>query len=391
MFLLANAVDDVDMGITHVIRGEDMVNNVPKQLLVIEALGAERRGHHLRPPAAARRRAAAQAVQAVRRRGRREYRDQGLRGRRPGQLPGPAGLGSARRAWRSGPWPRSSSASGSRTSTDRSAFFDVKKLNHINGTYLRELARRRVRRGGRAAGATTSPVLPEALRAARCRSGRTRWARCRAWSTGTSSTSPPIDPAAWAKPSRRDVRRSGARRRHRSLRRGPLGGRRAADRLRRGRRAPGLSSTRPRRRCGWRSPGGRSGRRCSSHSRRWAGSGPCPACGPRGPASEGAHGRARRRAPFSARTGRGTGDRRPGRRATGAVAVGGGARWAGWLVALPILAVALVVTYFSATFVQVWLATRGDDAPPADAIVVLGAAQYNGEPSGALRGSPRPR
>jgi glutamyl-tRNA synthetase len=38
-FLVANVVDDLDMGITHIVRGEDMVNNVPKQLLLLEALG----------------------------------------------------------------------------------------------------------------------------------------------------------------------------------------------------------------------------------------------------------------------------------------------------------------------------------------------------------------
>jgi glutamyl-tRNA synthetase len=39
MFLLANAVDDIDMAITHVIRGEDLVNTTPKVLLIREALG----------------------------------------------------------------------------------------------------------------------------------------------------------------------------------------------------------------------------------------------------------------------------------------------------------------------------------------------------------------
>ena len=39
MFLLANAVDDADMGITHVIRGEDHVNSTPKYLLLQQALG----------------------------------------------------------------------------------------------------------------------------------------------------------------------------------------------------------------------------------------------------------------------------------------------------------------------------------------------------------------
>jgi glutamyl-tRNA synthetase len=43
MFLLANAVDDADMGITHVLRGEEHVNGTPKYLLIQEALGfAER-------------------------------------------------------------------------------------------------------------------------------------------------------------------------------------------------------------------------------------------------------------------------------------------------------------------------------------------------------------
>ncbi len=39
MFHLANAYDDVDMGITHVIRGEDLVNTTPRVLLLRSALG----------------------------------------------------------------------------------------------------------------------------------------------------------------------------------------------------------------------------------------------------------------------------------------------------------------------------------------------------------------
>jgi glutamyl-tRNA synthetase len=39
LFLLANVVDDVAMGITHVIRGEDHLSNTPKQQLLWEALG----------------------------------------------------------------------------------------------------------------------------------------------------------------------------------------------------------------------------------------------------------------------------------------------------------------------------------------------------------------
>jgi glutamyl-tRNA synthetase len=40
VFLLANAVDDITMGITHVFRGEEHLPNTPKQQLLWEALGA---------------------------------------------------------------------------------------------------------------------------------------------------------------------------------------------------------------------------------------------------------------------------------------------------------------------------------------------------------------
>jgi uncharacterized SAM-binding protein YcdF (DUF218 family) len=46
--------------------------------------------------------------------------------------------------------------------------------------------------------------------------------------------------------------------------------------------------------------------------------------------------------------------------------------------------VGLLVFYVGVTFVQVWQASRHDGARPAEAIVVLGAAQYNGRPSPAL-------
>jgi uncharacterized SAM-binding protein YcdF (DUF218 family) len=41
--------------------------------------------------------------------------------------------------------------------------------------------------------------------------------------------------------------------------------------------------------------------------------------------------------------------------------------------------------YLAVTFVQVWQASRTDDVHPAQAIVVLGAAQYDGTPSPVLR------
>jgi uncharacterized SAM-binding protein YcdF (DUF218 family) len=56
-------------------------------------------------------------------------------------------------------------------------------------------------------------------------------------------------------------------------------------------------------------------------------------------------------------------------------------RWAWRLV---LAAVLLLVLYVVLTFVQVWLASRRDTAQSADAIVVLGAAQYDCRPSPVL-------
>jgi uncharacterized SAM-binding protein YcdF (DUF218 family) len=52
---------------------------------------------------------------------------------------------------------------------------------------------------------------------------------------------------------------------------------------------------------------------------------------------------------------------------------------------LLLIAFALVVAYFGITFVQVWSASRSSGADSAQAIVVLGAAQYNGRPSPVLQ------
>jgi uncharacterized SAM-binding protein YcdF (DUF218 family) len=52
------------------------------------------------------------------------------------------------------------------------------------------------------------------------------------------------------------------------------------------------------------------------------------------------------------------------------------------LVSFVVLA---VLIYLVVTFVQVWLASRRDEARKSEAIVVFGAAQYNGRPSPVLR------
>jgi uncharacterized SAM-binding protein YcdF (DUF218 family) len=59
-------------------------------------------------------------------------------------------------------------------------------------------------------------------------------------------------------------------------------------------------------------------------------------------------------------------------------------RWLRLTVRLVGLALVAVLVYLAVTFVQVWSAAGRDEAGPAGAIVVLGAAQYDGDPSPVL-------
>jgi uncharacterized SAM-binding protein YcdF (DUF218 family) len=55
------------------------------------------------------------------------------------------------------------------------------------------------------------------------------------------------------------------------------------------------------------------------------------------------------------------------------------------LFKLALLLVGLVVLYLGVTFAQVWWESKQDNRAPASAIVVLGAAQYDGVPSPVLK------
>ncbi|MEZ5169162.1 MAG: YdcF family protein [Acidimicrobiia bacterium] len=59
-------------------------------------------------------------------------------------------------------------------------------------------------------------------------------------------------------------------------------------------------------------------------------------------------------------------------------------RWLRILLWSTLALVTIVFIYFAVTFFQVWRAARSDGARPSDAIVVLGAAQYDGVPSDVL-------
>jgi uncharacterized SAM-binding protein YcdF (DUF218 family) len=56
-----------------------------------------------------------------------------------------------------------------------------------------------------------------------------------------------------------------------------------------------------------------------------------------------------------------------------------------WGLRAALAVIAVGVVYLAVTFVQVWQASRQDQARPVQAIVVLGSAQYNGVPSPDLR------
>ena len=57
-----------------------------------------------------------------------------------------------------------------------------------------------------------------------------------------------------------------------------------------------------------------------------------------------------------------------------------------WAIRIALALVAVVVLYLGVTFAQVWWAARQDDTGRASAIVVMGAAQWNGSPSPVLKG-----
>jgi uncharacterized SAM-binding protein YcdF (DUF218 family) len=60
-------------------------------------------------------------------------------------------------------------------------------------------------------------------------------------------------------------------------------------------------------------------------------------------------------------------------------------RWPHWLARGVLVALILLAAYLTVTFIQVYRASERDGARPADAIIVLGAAQYDGRPSPVLQ------
>ena len=92
---LAVVVDDHDMGVTHVIRGDDHLNNAARQTLIYQAMGWTRSS--VRPPAADPRAGRGQAFQEARGASGGRVRRHGLSARGAAQLSGAARMGARRR------------------------------------------------------------------------------------------------------------------------------------------------------------------------------------------------------------------------------------------------------------------------------------------------------
>jgi glutamyl-tRNA synthetase len=141
LFVLANAVDDRDMAISHVIRGEDQLPTTPRQILIWDALNAAQKTELQLP-------AYAHLPLLVNEQGKKlskrrdpvaveMYRDQGY-------LPEAFCNYLALLGWSPGEEeivPLEAIVERFRLEdVQRSpAFFDVKKLTHFNGVYIREL------------------------------------------------------------------------------------------------------------------------------------------------------------------------------------------------------------------------------------------------------------
>ena len=135
LYMLPSVVDDVDMAVTHVVRGEDHVTNTGLQLQMFEALGADAAGLRPRGPAGRLGRQAFQAARLARRRGDARGRD------RAGRAWSPSWRGSAP-ACRSS---RSRASSRWHETFDFATFgraparFDLEELAALNARILHQL------------------------------------------------------------------------------------------------------------------------------------------------------------------------------------------------------------------------------------------------------------
>jgi glutamyl-tRNA synthetase len=196
MFLLANVVDDLDMGITHIIRGEDMVNNVPKQLLLVDALGASHDDityAHLPLLVDEGRRKLSKRFGDV---AVEQYREKGYVAPALANYLALLGWGPPDEV-EIRPMPEIIEQFRLEDVNKSSAFFDVQKLTHINGTYLREMSRESFAEAARPWGYDLSQVPPALQDLVRIRAHTL--ADVPSLIDWLFLEQPEIDPAAWEK------------------------------------------------------------------------------------------------------------------------------------------------------------------------------------------------
>lgn len=138
MFHLANAVDDADQGITHVVRGEDLINVTPKVLLIREALRTpgELTFAHLPLIVNEKRQKLSKRRDDV---SVGDYIDRGYLAEAMVNYLATLGWG-APDGIEIRPLPEIVELFRLEDVNSSGAFFDVKKLQHFNGEYIRELS-----------------------------------------------------------------------------------------------------------------------------------------------------------------------------------------------------------------------------------------------------------
>ena len=167
------------MRITHVIRGDDHVNNTPRQINIFRALGLD--AARLRARADGARRGRRQALEAARRGERHGLRGGGLPAGRDGQFPRAHRLGARRRR---DLLPRRSSSQwfdlpGISPAPSR---FNASKLNWVNQEHMKRMSGGGIRPAARAVPRSVPDSIRRAARMpARsprcCATGPRRWSR----------------------------------------------------------------------------------------------------------------------------------------------------------------------------------------------------------------------
>jgi glutamyl-tRNA synthetase len=135
-FLLANAVDDADMNITHAIRGEDLLSGAPKVLQILDALGRERPTYaHLPLLVNEQRKKLSKRRDDV---SLASYRERGFLAEAMANYLALLGWGPPDDI-EIRPMSEIVELFNISDVNKAAAFFDVKKLEHFNGTYIRQL------------------------------------------------------------------------------------------------------------------------------------------------------------------------------------------------------------------------------------------------------------